>query len=66
VLNVAEKLFVLSGYLKGHDLKQQVVADLLGKTLTTANRKIRGKIPFTVKEIQLLHDRLGIPIDVFF
>jgi antitoxin component HigA of HigAB toxin-antitoxin module len=66
VLNVAEKLFVLSGYLKGHDLKQQVVADVLGKTLTTANRKIRGKIPFTVKEIQLLHDRLGIPIDVFF
>ncbi|QFP78776.1 helix-turn-helix domain-containing protein [Latilactobacillus graminis] len=63
---MAEKLFVLSGYLKSHDLKQQVVADLLGKTLTTANRKIRGKIPFTVKEIKLLHDQLGIPIDVFF
>ncbi|MFR8557200.1 MAG: hypothetical protein ACLVDO_08545 [Streptococcus thermophilus] len=30
----------------------------MGKTLTTANRKIRGKIPFTIKEIQLLHDRL--------
>ena len=66
MLNVAEKLFVLSGYLKSHDLKQQAVADLLGKILTTANRKIRGEIPFTVKEIQLLHDRLGIPIDVFF
>lgn len=63
---LAEKLFVLSGYLKSHDLKQQAVADILGKTLTTANRKIRGKIPFTVKEIQLLHDQLDIPISVFF
>ncbi|KRL61736.1 hypothetical protein FC69_GL000165 [Latilactobacillus fuchuensis DSM 14340 = JCM 11249] len=66
VPTLAEKLFVLSGYLKSHDLKQQVVADVLGKTLTTANRKIRGKIPFTVKEIQSLHDELDIPISVFF
>ncbi|MEJ1344064.1 helix-turn-helix domain-containing protein [Latilactobacillus sakei] len=42
------------------------VADVLNKTLTTANRKIRGKIPFTVKEIQLLHDQLDVPILIFF
>lgn len=64
--NLAEKLFVLSGYLKSHDIKQQEVADGLNKTLTTANRKIRGKIPFTVKEIQLLHDQLDVPILIFF
>lgn len=64
--NLAEKLFVLSGYLKGRDIKQQEVADVLNKTLTTANRKIRGKIPFTVKEIQLLHDQLDVPILIFF
>lgn len=64
--NLAEKLFVLSGYLKDRDIKQQEVADVLNKTLTTANRKIRGKIPFTVKEIQLLHDQLDVPILIFF
>jgi len=62
VPNLAEKLFVLSGYLKSHDIKQQEVADVLNKTLTTANRKI----PFTVKEIQLLHDQLDVPILIFF
>ena len=66
VPNLAGKLFVLSGYLKGRDIKQQEVADVLNKTLTTANRKIRGKIPFTVKEIQLLHDQLDVPILIFF
>ncbi|WP_234057617.1 helix-turn-helix domain-containing protein [Latilactobacillus sakei] len=64
--NLAGKLFVLSGYLKGRDIKQQEVADVLNKTLTTANRKIHGKIPFTVKEIQLLHDQLDVPILIFF
>ncbi|WP_416614058.1 helix-turn-helix domain-containing protein [Latilactobacillus sakei] len=64
--NLAGKLFVLSGYLKDRDIKQQEVADVLNKTLTTANRKIRGKIPFTVKEIQLLHDQLDVPILIFF
>ncbi|BAX65961.1 helix-turn-helix domain-containing protein [Latilactobacillus sakei] len=63
---MAGKLFVLSGYLKGRDIKQQEVADVLNKTLTTANRKIHGKIPFTVKEIQLLHDQLDVPILIFF
>ncbi|MFV0980695.1 hypothetical protein KNO49_05335 [Latilactobacillus sakei] len=63
---MAGKLFVLSGYLKDRDIKQQEVADVLNKTLTTANRKIRGKIPFTVKEIQLLHDQLDVPILIFF
>lgn len=58
--------FRVSGHLKENSIKQQSVANLIGKSLGTTNRKIRGKSGFTVDEIQILHDNLEIPIEIFF
>ena len=58
--------FRVAGHLKENSIKQQSVANLIGKILGTTNRKIRGKSGFTVDEIQILHDNLEIPIEIFF
>ena len=33
----------LLGYLKGHHIKQQEVAQIIGRSLSTTNRKINNK-----------------------
>ncbi|BAP86180.1 hypothetical protein LOOC260_116730 [Paucilactobacillus hokkaidonensis JCM 18461] len=58
--------YPIAGFLKGNGIKQQEVADIIGKTLATTNRKIRGKTDFTVAEIKILHMNLQIPIELFF
>lgn len=58
--------YPIAGFLKENDIKQQEVANIIGKTLTTTNQKIRGKTDFTVAEIKILHINLQIPIELFF
>ena len=43
----------LLGYLKGHHIKQQEVAQIIGRSLSTTNRKIKK-----------LHETLNIPFDI--
>ncbi|WP_137597781.1 helix-turn-helix transcriptional regulator [Paucilactobacillus kaifaensis] len=58
--------YPVAGFLKENGIKQQTVANIIGKTLSTTNRKIRGKTDFSVAEIKLLHNKLAIPIEIFF
>lgn len=54
----------LLGYLKGHHIKQQKVAQIIGRSLSTTNRKINNKSDFTKSEIKKLHETLNIPFDI--
>lgn len=57
---------VLIGYLKEHRIKQDEVAKVLDRNLTTVNRKLNGVSEFTVSEAKILHHKLGIPYDIIF
>ena len=54
----------LLGYLKAHHIKQQQVAEIIERSLSSTNRKINNHSDFTRQEIQRLHDILKIPIDI--
>ncbi|MCO6542108.1 MAG: hypothetical protein J6573_07395 [Lactobacillus sp.] len=54
----------LLGYLKANHIKQQQVAEIIGRSLSTTNRKINNHSDFTKREIQKLHSSLNIPIDI--
>ncbi|MBA1434477.1 helix-turn-helix domain-containing protein [Bombilactobacillus bombi] len=54
----------LLGYLKANHIKQQKVAEIIDRSLSTTNRKINNHSDFTKREIQKLHDSLNIPIDI--
>lgn len=53
-------------YLKECKIRQTTVADAIAVSLPTANKQINGKSEFTRSEIQLLHNKLRIPLEVFF
>ncbi|AXX65209.1 MAG: helix-turn-helix transcriptional regulator [Lactobacillus sp.] len=54
----------LLGYLKANHIKQQQVAEIIGRSLSTTNRKINNHSDFTKREIKKLHSSLNIPIDI--
>ncbi|MBA1394020.1 hypothetical protein [Bombilactobacillus bombi] len=54
----------LLGYLKANHIKQQQVAKVIGRSLSATNRKINNHTDFTKREIQNLHEYLGIPISI--
>ncbi|AXX65141.1 MAG: hypothetical protein J6584_05690 [Lactobacillus sp.] len=54
----------LLAYLKANHIKQQLVATVIGRSLSTTNRKLNNHSEFTKLEIQKLHVSLKIPIDI--
>ncbi|RRG11049.1 MAG: transcriptional regulator [Lactobacillus sp.] len=54
----------LLGYLREHQIKQDRLALILNRNLTTINRKLNGYSEFTVSEVKIIHDELGIPYEV--
>lgn len=55
---------LLLGYLKVNKIRQIDVAKVIGKNVSTTNRKLNGKSEFTVSEIKLINQQLGIPYEV--
>jgi transcriptional regulator with XRE-family HTH domain len=59
-----------TSYTKGlrafHDLTQLELADILGISLTSYNKKETGKVPFTVEELKKLSEYFDVPIENFF
>ncbi|CUS26812.1 Helix-turn-helix domain-containing protein [Paucilactobacillus oligofermentans DSM 15707 = LMG 22743] len=55
---------LLLGYLKVNKIRQIDVAKAIGKNISTTNRKLNGRSEFTVSEIKLINQQLGIPYEV--
>ncbi|KRL57739.1 hypothetical protein FC70_GL000210 [Paucilactobacillus oligofermentans DSM 15707 = LMG 22743] len=45
-------------------IRQIDVAKAIGKNISTTNRKLNGRSEFTVSEIKLINQQLGIPYEV--
>ncbi|NLY46818.1 MAG: helix-turn-helix transcriptional regulator [Tissierella sp.] len=59
-----------TSYTKGlrafNGLTQQELAEILGISLTSYNKKETGKVPFTVDELKKLSEHFNVPIENFF
>lgn len=53
-------------HLARHRVTQRDVASLLGKAQPTISRKLDGRTPFTLRELALIADRLGVEVSEFF
>jgi transcriptional regulator with XRE-family HTH domain len=60
------RMLKFKGYCAEHGIKQKEVADLLGITIESVNRKINGKEPFTFEQVKKLCDHYKISADVYF
>ena len=54
------------GYCAEHNIKQGEIAELLGITIQSVNRKINGKEPFTLEQVKTLCEHYGISADEYF
>ena len=54
------------GFMVERQIPQKEVADLLGISLPTANKKINGKADFTLPEIKALCKNYDISADEYF
>ena len=59
------EIFPVSGWLKSRGITQLEVADLLQINKSTVSRKLHGHSQFNVREISLLNQHFGIPLEVF-
>jgi len=53
-------------WLVEHKISQKEVAELLGVTTVSVNRKLNGIEDFTVKQIRLICEKYGLSADEFF
>ena len=56
----------VKGYLVEHGIKQKDVAKLLGMTVTTVNNKLNGIGDFSMKDVRIMCEKLGIGSELFF
>jgi len=57
----------LKGFLAENNIKQKVVADMLGISVPTFNKKLNGTAgDFTVKEARIICQNLKAEVGVFF
>lgn len=54
------------GYCAEHNIKQKDIAELLGITPQTVNRKLNGKEPFTLDQVKTICAHYGISADEYF
>lgn len=53
-------------HLKAKQIKQEDVANYLGISRTTLNRKLNGSSEFKISEINLIHKQYNVPLSLFF
>ncbi|MCT1176148.1 helix-turn-helix domain-containing protein [Pediococcus pentosaceus] len=53
-------------HLKAKQIKQEDVANYLGISRTTLNRKLNGLNEFKISEIKLIHKQYNVPLSLFF
>lgn len=59
--------FKLKGFLAENNIKQKVVADMLGISVPTFNKKLNGTAgDFSVKEARVICQNLNANSDIFF
>ena len=56
----------VKGYLVEHGIKQKDVAKLLGMTVITVNNKLNGIGDFSMKDVRIMCEKLGISSELFF
>ena len=56
----------VKGYLVEHGIKQKDVAKLLGMTVTTVNNKLNGIGDFSMEQVRIMCNTLGIESELFF
>ncbi|BDR59556.1 helix-turn-helix domain-containing protein [Xylocopilactobacillus apicola] len=62
-----QKYNALKGWLVTNGISQREVAELLETKPGYINKRLNGVAnDFRAGEIKLMHDKLGIPLDVFF
>ena len=53
-------------YCTEHKIKQKEIAELLGITVQSVNRKINGHEPFTLEQVKIICTHYGISADEYF
>ena len=57
----------LKGFLVENNIKQKVVADMLGISVPTFNKKLNGTAgDFSVKEARIICKNLNADVEIFF
>lgn len=54
------------GYCVEHRIKQLEIAEILGITLQSVNRKLNDNEPFTLEQVKKLCTHYGISADEYF
>lgn len=54
------------GYCTEHGIKQKEIAELLGISVGSVNRKINGKEKFTLEQVKIICAHYGISADEYF
>lgn len=59
-------MFKFKGYCSEHNIKQYELADLLGITAQSVNRKLNEKEPFTLEQVKIICEHFKISADEYF
>lgn len=54
------------GYCVEHKIRQSEVAEILGITVQSVNRKLNGHEPFSLEQVKVLCTHYGISADEYF
>lgn len=62
-----EGYFKLKGFLVENNIKQKAVAEMLGISVPTFNKKLNGTAgDFSVKEARIICEKLKADVNIFF
>lgn len=59
-------MYKFKGYCAEHNIKQSEVAEVLKISLANVNKKLNGKEPFTLQQVQKLCKHYNISADKYF
>lgn len=60
------RLSKFKGFCAEHNISQRELADVLGISIQSANKKVNGKIPMTLNQIKVLCEHYQISADEYF
>ena len=61
-----EDMLKFKAFCVENNIRQREIADVLGITVSRANRKLNGKDPFTLEQVKTLCKTYSLSADIYF
>lgn len=58
---ISEKV---TDHLRNNGLRQKVLVEALGLAQPNVSNRLRGKVPWTVADLENLHEKLGLVVEL--